>query len=204
MRTVFVFGTESVPPDAPSPNPFLSPPHTHMRTLEPMKLRADLNHAMSKSTQEEQIGKIVKQVKTDTSQRYEAKISKIESRLHELVAHNKALTSELSKWTVDDGMFYGFEEDGESLDEDFPMKSDLLDAEKELDNDEIDGTARSYKGAETDPSGEDKAPSEASETNHFFPAASTSNARARLQKVRESLELVASKPILHSSRPGKV
>ena len=145
------------------------PTHTHMRTLEPMKLRADLNHAMSKSTQEEQIGKIVKQVKTDTSQRYEAKISKIESRLHELVAHNKALTSELSKWTVDDGMFYGFEEDGESLDEDFPMKSDLLDAEKELDNDEIDGTARSYKGAETDPSGEDKVPSEASETNHFFP-----------------------------------
>ena len=75
--------------------------------------------AMSASVQEEKIGGIIEQVKLDTSRRYEAKISNIESHLHELKTHNQALTSELSKWTVDDSMFEDPDGDDEREEEGF-------------------------------------------------------------------------------------
>ena len=51
------------------------------------------------------MGNIIEKAKLDTSRRYEAKISKIEGRMQELISHNQALTSELAKWTLDDSMF---------------------------------------------------------------------------------------------------
>ena len=77
-----------------------------------MQLRADLNHALSASREEDDIAQLERKVELDTSRRYESKISRIEGRLHELVAHNQALTSELSKWTMT-----GTDEDGPSYDE---------------------------------------------------------------------------------------
>jgi hypothetical protein len=196
---------------------------------------------MSASVQEEQIGGVIKQVKLDTSRRYEAKISKIEGRLHELVAHNQALTSELSKWTVDDSMFEDdstFEDpDGDdmgaeasspqsggegrggggrkgnqnsrrdqydyykglpSMSESNDVERSLLHLEEELGHDLNDADHHSRPQRRKQRSNNNNG------ANSDFGSAisSTSKARARIQQVRDSLELVASKPILHASRPG--
>lgn len=184
---------------------------------------------MSASVQEEKIGGIIEQVKLDTSRRYEAKISNIESHLHELKTHNQALTSELSKWTVDDSMFEDPDGDDEREEEEVesprrgregdksggrnrydyeglqsvsePSDADrsLLQLEEELDDDLNDSEhyGRPHRRRQ-------RSATERPNTDLSSAMPSTSKARARLQQVRDSLELVASKPILHASRPGRV
>lgn len=163
---------------------------------------------MSASLEEEKIGSVIKKVKLDTSRRYEAKISKIEGRMQELISHNQALTSELAKWTIDDNMF---EDEGgfspgpnEMLGTlDFGM-TDQSENHVEDDSSSVD---ESFKNLDTESNKYGRNPTEDSskkrDSKPSFQASipSTSNARARLQQVRDSLELVASKPILHASRP---
>ena len=171
---------------------------------------------MSASLEEEKIGNIIEKVKLDTSHRYEAKISKIEGRMQELISHNQALTSELAKWTVDDGMF----EDDEMMlpgpeQADVNLYAiqgmrDLYWSDRSQSNVEDESSSLDESSRDTGSLGRksSKSPTENSSTSakakSSFQASipSTSNARARLQQVRDSLELVASKPILHSSRPG--
>ena len=63
------------------------------------QLRADINHASS--MEERNIKLMASQVEQETSKKYQYKMSKIERKLNDLVLHNQALTSELSKWTLD-------------------------------------------------------------------------------------------------------
>ena len=65
------------------------------------QLRADLNHALSSSVEERNMEKVVLKIKKETSKKYESKMYTIENKLNELMLHNNALTSELSKWTLD-------------------------------------------------------------------------------------------------------
>ena len=63
------------------------------------QLRADINHASS--MEERNIKLMASHVEQETSKKYQYKMSKIERKLNDLVLHNQALTSELSKWTLD-------------------------------------------------------------------------------------------------------
>ena len=58
---------------------------------------------MSPSVEERNMKEVASKVERETSRKYESKMSRIEARLQELVLHNQALTSELSKWTLDGG-----------------------------------------------------------------------------------------------------
>lgn len=73
---------------------------TFVRLMEVSnQLRADINHASS--MEERKIKLMASQVEQETSKKYQYKMSKIERKLNDLVLHNQALTSELSKWTLD-------------------------------------------------------------------------------------------------------
>eukprot|EP00943_MAST-04B_sp_MAST-4B-sp1_P005424 g5424.t1 len=65
-------------------------------------LKSELKNAENSTISQATVTIAVEEAEKQTSEKYEAKISTIESKLAELAAHNKALTGELSKWSAND------------------------------------------------------------------------------------------------------